>query len=80
MQASYIVHMLGTQLPQSFLDVRNDLGLMTLKGRLATFPEDWTGWSPLEMALLGLYVTPEGKISFRATGHQSALDKVNEPQ
>ncbi|KAL8606759.1 hypothetical protein ACOMHN_049588 [Nucella lapillus] len=61
-EAVYLIKQLGTKLPRSFQDLRHERGLMTLRGRRVTYPEDWIGFSPLDMALTGLYVTEGGKV------------------
>ncbi|KAK7107754.1 uncharacterized protein [Littorina saxatilis] len=55
-KAAYICGELGKELPKIFREVSNELGMMTLKGRLISYPEAWVGWVPLEMALCGLFV------------------------
>ena len=51
---------LGTILTQMFLHVKAEEDLTSLAGRIATYPADWAGLPPLDLALCGMYLNDRG--------------------
>ncbi|KAK7107745.1 uncharacterized protein [Littorina saxatilis] len=67
-EAAYLVRQLGTKLPVIFFLLCESEGLMTLKGRVKTYPADWIGWDPLDMAFFGLFLNGNEKVECVACG------------